>query len=138
MPQHPTLASLINAIGGVDQFYQSDALIAFDLEDVEVLKSLPGKAVMGASQASGPDRAVKAFDTVVASLLLEGVDLSSAGGVVGLIAGSRGSLRLGETRDLIDKTRHHAADDAHVIFGTAFNDSLGDHLRVTIIAIGLY
>ncbi len=137
MQQQPSLASLIRAIGGIDQFYRCDALIAFDLEDVEGLNGLPGEAFMGAAQAWGPDRPMKAFEGAVACLCLEGVDLAEARGVMVLITGSRDSLKLGETRNVIEQTRRCAADDAHVIFGTAFDDGLGDQLRVAVFATGL-
>jgi cell division protein FtsZ len=73
----------------------------------------------------------------VACPLLEGIDLSGARGVLVLIAASRGSLKLSESKNAMNTIRRYAAEDAHVIFGAAYDESLGDQLRVTVIATGL-
>jgi cell division protein FtsZ len=99
--------------------------------------SEPGKAMMGTATAGGPDRATKAAEAAVACPLLEGIDLSGARGVLVLIAASKQSFRLAESRNAMTTIRRYAADDAHVIFGTAYDESLNDALRVTVIATGL-
>jgi cell division protein FtsZ len=73
----------------------------------------------------------------VACPLLEGIDLSGARGVLVLIAASKGTFKLAESRNAMNTIRRYAADDAHVIYGTAYDESLGDQLRVTVIATGL-
>jgi cell division protein FtsZ len=73
----------------------------------------------------------------VACPLLEGIDLSGARGVLVLIAASKATFKLAESRNAMNTIRRYAADDAHVIFGTAYDESLGDQLRVTVIATGL-
>ena len=95
-----------------------------------------GKAMMGTATVSGMDRARLAAEAAVASPLLEGVDLSGARGVLVNITASR-SLKLSETREVMAAIRGYAADDATVIFGTVYDDSLGDALRVTVVATGL-
>jgi cell division protein FtsZ len=92
---------------------------------------------MGTAQAGGPDRANKAAELAVACPLLEGIDLSGARGVLVLIAASRQTFKLAESRNAMNTIRRYAADDAHVIFGTAYDEGLGDQLRVTVIATGL-
>jgi cell division protein FtsZ len=77
-----------------------------------------------------------AAEAAVASPLLEGVDLSGARGVLVNITASR-SLKLSETREVMGAIRGYAADDATVIFGTVYDESLGDALRVTVVATGL-
>jgi cell division protein FtsZ len=99
--------------------------------------SEPGKAMMGTATAGGPDRANKAADLAVACPLLEGIDLSGARGVLVLIAASKATFKLAESRNAMNTIRRYAADDAHVIYGTAYDESLGDQLRVTVIATGL-
>jgi cell division protein FtsZ len=99
--------------------------------------SEPGKAMMGTAVAGGPDRATKAAESAVACPLLEGIDLSGARGVLVLIAASKGTFKLAESRNAMNTIRRYAADDAHVIYGTAYDESLGDQLRVTVIATGL-
>jgi cell division protein FtsZ len=108
-----------------------------DFEDVKTVMSEPGKAMMGTAIASGPDRATKAAESAVACPLLEGIDLSGARGVLVLIAAGRSTFKLSESRNAMNTIRRYAADDAHVIYGTAYDESLGDQLRVTVIATGL-
>jgi cell division protein FtsZ len=93
--------------------------------------------MMGTATASGPDRANKAADLAVACPLLEGIDLSGARGVLVLIAANKQTFKLSESRNAMNTIRRYAADDAHVIFGTAYDEGLGDQLRVTVIATGL-
>jgi cell division protein FtsZ len=93
--------------------------------------------MMGTAIATGPDRARKAAEQAVACPLLEGIDLSGARGVLVLIAASRSSFKLSESRTAMNTIRMYAAEDAHVIFGAAYDESLGDQLRVTVIATGL-
>jgi len=93
--------------------------------------------MMGTAQASGPDRALKAAEAAVACPLLEGIDLSGARGVLVLIAANRNTFKLAESRNAMNTIRRYAADDAHVIYGTAYDETLGDQLRVTVIATGL-
>ena len=69
--------------------------------------------------------------------LLEGIDLSGARGVLVLIAASKSTFKLSESRNAMNTIRRYAAEDAHVIYGTAYDESLGDQLRVTVIATGL-
>ena len=86
--------------------------------------------------ASGLDRARIAAEQAVASPLLEGVDLSGARGVLVNITASS-SLKMKETREVMNTIRAFAADDATVIFGTVCDESIGDGLRVTVVATGL-
>ncbi|MEO5734270.1 MAG: cell division protein FtsZ [Rubrivivax sp.] len=128
---------LKNAVGGISDIIHIPGLVNVDFEDVKTVMSEPGKAMMGTAVAGGPDRATKAADLAVACPLLEGIDLSGARGVLVLIAASKGTFRLAESRNAMNTIRRYAADDAHVIFGTAYDEGLGDQLRVTVIATGL-
>jgi cell division protein FtsZ len=128
---------LKNAVGGISDIIHMPGLVNVDFEDVKTVMSEPGKAMMGTSQASGPDRATKAAEQAVACPLLEGIDLSGARGVLVLIAANRNTFKLAESRNAMNTIRRYAADDAHVIYGTAYDEGLGDQLRVTVIATGL-
>jgi cell division protein FtsZ len=128
---------LKNAVGGISDIIHIPGLVNVDFEDVKTVMSEPGKAMMGTATAGGPDRATKAADAAVACPLLEGIDLSGARGVLVLIAASKSSFKLAESRNAMNTIRRYAADDAHVIYGTAYDESLGDQLRVTVIATGL-
>jgi len=128
---------LKNAVGGISDIIHIPGLVNVDFEDVKTVMSEPGKAMMGTATAGGPDRANKAADAAVACPLLEGIDLSGARGVLVLIAASKGTFKLAESRNAMNTIRRYAADDAHVIYGTAYDETLGDQLRVTVIATGL-
>jgi len=128
---------LKNAVGGISDIIHIPGLVNVDFEDVKTVMSEPGKAMMGTAIASGPDRAAKAAEGAVACPLLEGIDLSGARGVLVLIAAGRSTFKLSESRNAMNCIRRYAADDAHVIYGTAYDESLGDLLRVTVIATGL-
>jgi cell division protein FtsZ len=128
---------LKNAVGGISDIIHMPGLVNVDFEDVKTVMSEPGKAMMGTATAGGPDRANKAAEAAVACPLLEGIDLSGARGVLVLIAASRNTFKLAESRNAMNCIRRYAADDAHVIYGTAYDEGLGDQLRVTVIATGL-
>jgi cell division protein FtsZ len=128
---------LKNAVGGISDIIHVPGLVNVDFEDVKTVMSEPGKAMMGTAQAGGPDRANKAAEAAVACPLLEGIDLSGARGVLVLIAASKQTFKLSESKNAMNTIRRYAADDAHVIFGTAYDEGLGDQLRVTVIATGL-
>ena len=128
---------LKNAVGGISDIIHMHGMVNVDFEDVKTVMSEPGKAMMGTAQASGPDRAIKAAESAVACPLLEGIDLSGARGVLVLIAANRTTLKLSESKNAMNTIRRYAAEDAHVIFGTVYDDALGDKLRVTVIATGL-
>jgi cell division protein FtsZ len=95
-----------------------------------------GQAMMGTSIAAGADRARVAAERAIACPLLEGVDLHGARGMLVNITASR-TLKMRETREIMDTIRSYAAEDATVIFGTAYDESMGENLRVTVVATGL-
>nr|HRK57621.1 cell division protein FtsZ [Burkholderiaceae bacterium] len=127
---------LHNACAGIAEIINIPGLVNVDFEDVKTVMSEHGKAMMGTATASGADRARIAAEQAVASPLLEGVDLSGARGVLVNIT-ANGSLKMKETRIVMETIRGFAADDATVIFGTVNDETMGDDLRVTVVATGL-
>ncbi|MGI4812856.1 MAG: cell division protein FtsZ [Janthinobacterium lividum] len=127
---------LHNAVAGIAEIINVDGLVNVDFEDVKTVMGEQGKAMMGTATVNGLDRARLAAEQAVASPLLEGVDLSGARGVLVNITSSR-SLRLSETREVMHTIKSYAAEDATVIFGTVYDDAMGDALRVTVVATGL-
>ncbi|HWA39234.1 MAG TPA: cell division protein FtsZ, partial [Burkholderiales bacterium] len=87
--------------------------------------------------ASGIDRARIAAEQAIACPLLEGVNLAGARGVLVNITASRPSLKLRETKEVMNIIRTFAAEDATIIYGGVYDDSLEDNLRVTVVATGL-
>ncbi|ARU06236.1 cell division protein FtsZ [Comamonas serinivorans] len=129
---------LKNAVGGIAEIINVPGHVNVDFEDVRTVMGEPGKAMMGTALASGPDRARIAAEQAVACPLLEGVDLSGAKGVLVLISAAKGNLKLKESGVAMTTIRAFASADAHVIYGTAYDDSLGDSIRVTVVATGLH
>ncbi|MEZ7848261.1 MAG: cell division protein FtsZ [Polaromonas sp.] len=128
---------LKNAVGGIAEIINVPGHVNVDFEDVRTVMGEPGKAMMGTAVASGPDRARIAAEQAVACPLLEGIDLSGAKGVLVLITAAKGSLKLSESKLAMNTIRAYASPDAHVIYGTAYDDALGDEIRVTVVATGL-
>jgi cell division protein FtsZ len=128
---------LKNSVGGIAEIINVEALVNVDFEDVRTVMSETGKAMMGTAAASGPDRARIAAEQAVACPLLEGVDMSGAKGVLVLITAAKGGLKLSESREAMNTIRKFASPDAHVIYGTAYDENLGDQIRVTVVATGL-
>ncbi|MGD9772909.1 cell division protein FtsZ [Diaphorobacter sp.] len=128
---------LKNAVGGIAEIINEYGQVNVDFEDVRTVMGEPGKAMMGTATASGPDRARIAAEQAIACPLLEGIDLSGAKGVLVLVTASKGSLKLSESRQAMNTINAYASPDAHVIFGAAYDDSLGEDIRVTVVATGL-
>ena len=128
---------LKNAVGGIAEIINEYGNVNVDFEDVRTVMGEPGKAMMGTAVASGPDRARIAAEQAVACPLLEGVDLSGAKGVLVLVTASKDSLKLKESKEAMTAIKAYASPDAHVIFGAAYDEGLGDSMRVTVVATGL-
>ena len=128
---------LKNAVGGIAEIINEYGHVNVDFEDVRTVMGEPGKAMMGTATASGPDRARIAAEQAVACPLLEGIDLSGAKGVLVLVTAAKGSLKLSEARLAMSTINAYASADAHVIYGAAYDDSLGEEIRVTVVATGL-
>ncbi len=127
---------LNNAVAGIAEIINIEGLVNVDFEDVKTVMGEQGKAMMGTAMASGDDRARVAAENAVQSPLLEGVDLSGARGILVNITAGR-DLKLRETRVAMETIRAFAAEDATIILGTVYDESLGDSLRVTVVATGL-
>ena len=128
---------LCNAVGGIVDIIHRDGVVNVDFQDVRTVMTEQGMAMMGSAAASGIDRARIAAEQAIACPLLEGVNLSGARGVLVNITASRSSLKLRETKEVMNAIRAFAADDATIIHGGVFDDELADELRVTVIATGL-
>ncbi len=128
---------LKNAVGGISEIINDHGYINVDFADVKTVMSEPGKAMMGTATASGPDRARIAAEQAVACPLLEGIDLSGAKGILVLVTATKGSLKLAESRQAMGTINAYASPESHVIFGAAYDETLGDEIRVTVLATGL-
>src|SRR4029077_16893262 len=105
-----------------------------DFADVRAIMRDAGSALMGIGRASGENRAVDAARQAIASPLLE-VDIAGAQGILFNITGSS-SLSLYEVTEAAEEIRAAADPEANIIFGTSFNERLGDEVMITVIATG--
>ena len=132
---------LKNAVGGISDIIQIRVLVNVDFEVVKTVVSEPGNAMMGTAVADGPDRATEAGESALTCPLLGYIALSGARGVLVLIAASKHTFKLAESPSVdtsaMNAIERYAVDEAHVICGTAYDESLGDQLRVTVIGTGL-
>ena len=127
---------LNNAVAGIAEIINVPGHINVDFNDVKTIMAEQGKAMMGTAVASGVDRARIAAEQAVASPLLDGIDLSGARGVLVNVTASR-SLKGKEIKQVMETVRAFAAPDASIAQGIAYDDSMGDDVRVTVVATGL-
>ena len=127
---------LNNAVAGIAEIINVPGHINVDFNDVKTIMGEQGKAMMGTAVASGIDRARIAAEQAVASPLLDGIDLSGARGVLVNISAGK-SLKGKEIKEVMAAVRAFAAPDAAIVHGVAYDDSMGDDLRVTVVATGL-
>lgn len=126
---------LQGAVAGIAEVINVPGLINVDFADVRTVMSENGMAMMGSAVASGPDRAREAAERAIASPLLEDVDMTGARGVLVNIT-STSSLKVREMEEVMTCVQF-AAEEATVILGSVFDESMGDELRVTVVATGL-
>jgi cell division protein FtsZ len=127
---------LHNAVAGIAEIINCPGLVNVDFADVRTVMSEMGMAMMGSAMATGTDRARIAAEQAVASPLLEDVNLANARGVLVNITASS-SFKMKEYYDVMNTIKAFTAEDATVIVGNVFDESMADGLRVTMVATGL-
>jgi cell division protein FtsZ len=125
---------LLNGVQGITDLITTPGLINVDFADVKGIMSGAGTALMGIGSARGEGRALKAAEIAINSPLLE-ASMEGAQGVLMSIAGGSdlGLFEINEAASLVQDAAHQ---EANIIFGTVIDDSLGDEVRVTVIAAG--
>lgn len=127
---------LLGAVQGIAELITRPGLINVDFADVRTVMSEMGLAMMGTGMASGENRAREAADAAIFSPLLDDVDLAGAKGVlVNVTAGM--DLSISEFEEVGNAIKQFTSDEATVIVGTVIDPTMGDHLRVTLVATGL-
>ncbi|NRB41437.1 MAG: cell division protein FtsZ [Pseudomonadales bacterium] len=127
---------LHGAVQGIADLIVRPGLINVDFADVRTVMSEMGMAMMGSATAKGENRAIEAAEAAVRSPLLEDVNLEGARGILVNITASE-SLGLGEFGDVGATIEEFASDNATVVIGTVIDESMGDELKVTVVATGL-
>ncbi len=113
---------LNNAVAGIAEIINQPGLVNVDFQDVRTVMTEQGMAMMGSAVSSGVDRARIAAEQAIACPLLEGVNLAGARGVLVNITASRTSLKLRETKEVMNTIRAFAAEDATIIYGGVYDD----------------
>jgi cell division protein FtsZ len=125
---------LLSGVQGITDLITTPGLINLDFADVKSVMSGAGSALMGIGSARGEGRAVQAAGKAINSPLLE-ASMDGARGVLLSVAGGSdlGLFEINEAASLVQEAAH---PEANIIFGTVIDDSLGDEVRVTVIAAG--
>ncbi|GMQ81232.1 MAG: cell division protein FtsZ [Rhodothermia bacterium] len=126
---------LYNATRGISDLITVHGLINLDFADVRTTMTNGGTALMGASTASGENRAERAATEALSSPLLDGVSIHGAKNVLVNITAGR-SLGIREATAATGIIQKEAGDDVEVIFGTVIDESMAGDLRITVIATG--
>jgi len=126
---------LLQAIRGISDLIITPGLINLDFADVRTVMAEMGLALMGASTASGENRAIEAAQKAISSPLLEDISIQGARGVLINITGGP-DLCLHEVNEAATLIQEEAHDDANIIFGAVIDDSMADEIRITVIATG--
>ncbi len=127
---------LNNAVSGISEIINVPGLVNVDFEDVRTAMGEMGRAMMGSAEASGLDRAKVAAEKAASSPLLEGIKLSTAKCLIVNITAGR-NLKMSEVRDAIQSLQSFASPEAFIKYGTVFDDTMQDSIRITVIATGL-
>jgi cell division protein FtsZ len=125
---------LRQGVQGISDIITMPGLINLDFADVRAIMKDAGSALMGIGRASGENRAIEAARMAIASPLLE-VNITGAQGILFNITGSS-NLSLFEVTEAAEEIRAAADPEANIIFGTSFNDRLGEEVMITVIATG--
>ncbi len=124
------------AVKGISDLIMVPGLINLDFADVKAVMGESGLAMMGAGSASGESRAREAAIKAITSPLLEDVSIDGARGVLMNITCSS-DLTIEEVSEAAGAIQEAAHEDARIFFGTVFDDSIGDEMRITVIATGI-
>jgi cell division protein FtsZ len=127
---------LLGAVQGIADLIIRPGLINVDFADVRTVMSEMGMAMMGTGTATGPNKAAEAAEAAIRSPLLEDVNIEGARGIlVNITAGE--NLSLGEFSEVGDTIEAFVSDNATVVVGTVIDPSMGEEIKVTVVATGI-
>ncbi|NJL59199.1 MAG: cell division protein FtsZ [Desulfobacteraceae bacterium] len=127
---------LLHSVKGITDLIMMPGLVNLDFADVKTTMSKSGLAIMGIGSASGENRATEAAERAISHPLLEDVSISGAKGVLMNIT-STSDLTMEEMTEASERIYSEVGDEAEIIWGAVIDDSLGDEMRVTVIATGI-
>lgn len=128
---------LVQAVKGITDLINLPGYINPDFADVRTVMNEMGPALMGAGVGVGEKRAADAVSMAVASPLLQDISIDGARGVLVNISAKQDTLTMAEVTEATSKIYEEVHDDANIILGVIFDETLEDELRVTVIATGI-
>ena len=127
---------LLGAVQGIAELITRPGMINVDFADVRTVMSEKGRAMMGSGRGSGEDGAQAAAETAMRCPLLDDVNLNGARGILVNIT-AKSDLGMHEFHSVGASIGEFASENALVVIGTALDESVGDEIRVTVVATGL-
>ncbi len=128
---------LYKACNGIAEIIHTPGLINVDFEDLKTVMGARGTAMMGTATASGVNRALEAAEKAITCPLLEGANLQGARGLLVYVTASADTMKQSEVREVMSIMKNFVSKEAIQIVGTAFDNDMGEELRVTVVATGL-
>ena len=126
---------LFQAVKGISDLITQNGIVNVDFADVKTVMSERGRALMGTGIAKGANRARMAAEMAISSPLLDDVCVQGATGVLINIVGGP-DLKMREIQEAASLVQEQAHEDANIIFGSSIDESLGENVKVTVIATG--
>ncbi len=127
---------LLHAVKGITDLIMMPGLVNLDFADVRTTMSKAGMALMGIGIAAGENRAVEAAEKAISHPLLEDISIRGARGVLMNITASS-SMEFEEVAEASERIHQEVGDEAEIFWGTSVDESLGEEMRVTVIATGI-
>lgn len=127
---------LLHSVKGITDLILMPGLVNLDFADVKTTMEKAGMALMGIGISSGENRGVEAAERAISHPLLEDISIAGARGVLMNIT-SASSLTMEEMTEASERIYSEVGEEAEIIWGAVIDDSLGDELRVTVIATGI-
>jgi cell division protein FtsZ len=127
---------LYSGVRGVTDLMVMPGLINLDFADIRTVMSEMGKAMMGTGEADGDKRAVEAAERAISNPLLDDVTMQGARGVLINITGGP-DMTLFEVDEAANRIREEVDQEANIIFGSTFEESLEGSVRVSVVATGI-
>jgi cell division protein FtsZ len=127
---------LLHSVKGITDLIMMPGLVNLDFADVKTTMAKAGLAIMGIGISSGENRAIEAAERAISHPLLEDVNVRGAKGVLMNIT-SNSELTMDEMTEASERIYNEVGEDAEIIWGAVIDDSVGDEMRVTVIATGI-
>ena len=127
---------LLHSVKGITDLIMMPGLVNLDFADVKTTMSKAGMAIMGIGISTGENRAIEAAERAMSHPLLEDIPISGAKGVLMNIT-STSDMEFEEVAEASERIHDEVGDDADIFWGTSIDDSLGDEMRVTVLATGI-